>query len=158
MPDGDHGKEGMSEVVAQQGMSQAVATIYRTLIDELKFVKQQQWMITNYLLLVLAAIFGIAKAITTLTAFEKFLATAIVVVAAGFCFYVLIDLQRYMDNCRKRLEAIEREDSKCFTTEERKFLRLEPYQSTFRRGLPVFVGLMLVSAFGGLFVGYALWR
>src|SRR6266576_5353079 len=49
------------------GMSQGVATIYRALFEESRFAKQQQWMTTNYLLLVLAAIFGIGKAIDRLT-------------------------------------------------------------------------------------------
>ena len=46
-----------------EGMSQGVATKYRALFKELRFAKQQQWMATNYLLLVLAAIFGIGTAI-----------------------------------------------------------------------------------------------
>ena len=52
-------------------MSQGVATIYRALFEELRFAKQQQWMTTNYLLLVLAAIFGIGKTIDPLTECEK---------------------------------------------------------------------------------------
>ena len=61
------------------GMSQGVATIYRALFEELRFAKQQQWMTTNYLLVVLAAIFGIGKAIEPaiehLTVCEKVIAT-----------------------------------------------------------------------------------
>jgi hypothetical protein len=57
------------------GMSQGVATIYRALFEELRFAKQQQWMTTNYLLLVLAAIFGIGKAIDQLTVCEKVIGT-----------------------------------------------------------------------------------
>ena len=142
----------------KQGMSQAVATIYRALIDELKFAKEQQWKVTNYLLVSLAAIFGIGKALGTLTVCEKILATAFVVAAVVFGVYVLYDLQRHLGKSRDRLEAIEKEESKCFTPEERKLLQLEQYQSTFRRGLSILVGLILVAVFGGLLVVYALWR
>jgi hypothetical protein len=147
MADGDHEK---------QSMSQAVAIIYRALIDEIRFAKQQQWLITYYLLLVLAAIFAIGKAIGPMTACEKILAIAVVVVAVCYGSYILISLQCYMDESRKRLQDIEREDSSCFTPEERKFLRLDQYQSTIRRGLPILILLILASVFSGLLVEYAL--
>jgi hypothetical protein len=83
---------GTSQGVSQ-GMSQGVATLYRTLFEELRFAKQQQWMTTNYLLLVLAAIFGIGKAIEPLTVCEKVIATFLLLTAVGFGYYVLIDLQ-----------------------------------------------------------------
>ena len=89
-------------------MSQGVATIYRALFEELRFAKQQQWMTTNYLLVVLAAIFGIGKAIEPaiehLTVCEKVIATFLLLTAVGFGYYVLIDLQRYIGRIRKRLE------------------------------------------------------
>src|SRR5215472_2659004 len=87
-----------------KGMSQGVATIYRALFGELRFAKQQQWMAANYLLLVLAAIFGIGKAIEPLTECEKVIATFLLFAAVGFGYYVLIDLQRYIGRIRKRLE------------------------------------------------------
>jgi hypothetical protein len=87
------------------GMSQGVATIYRALFEELRFAKQQQWMTTNYLLLVLAAIFGIGKAIDQLTVCEKVIGTFLLIMAVGFGYYVLIDLQRHMGRTRKRLKA-----------------------------------------------------
>ena len=86
------------------GASQGVATIYRALFGELRFAKQQQWMAANYLLLVLAAIFGIGKAIEPLTECEKVIATFLLFAAVGFGYYVLIDLQRYIGRIRKRLE------------------------------------------------------
>jgi hypothetical protein len=141
----------------KQGMSQGVATIYRVLFDELKFAKTQQWKITYYLLLVLAAIFGIGKALE-LKVWEKILGSAFVVVLVGFGLEILRDLQRYMEKCRNRLADIEREDSKCFTLEERKFLKLEPEQSAFTRGLAIVVLLALTSVFGGLIVVWSLWR
>jgi len=147
MADGDENKK-------DDGMSQGVATKYRALFEELRFAKQQQWMATNYLLLVLAAIFGIGKAIDPLTDCEKGIATLLLVAAViGGC-WVLIDLQRSLRRTRKLLNSIE--GSKFFSPEERQVLQLEKYEHPFGRGLPILVILMGAAAFGALLVGYAI--
>ena len=144
------------------GMSQGVATLYRALFEELRFAKQQQWMTTNYLLVVLAAIFGIGKAIEPaighLTVCEKVIATFLLLTAVGFGYYVLINLQLYMGRTRKRLDDIQAEDSKFFSPEERKVLKFEPYKHPSLRNLPTLIILMGTAAFGALLVGYAIWR
>ena len=160
-----HEAQGRPSVMADDdqnkkddGMSQGVATIYRALFEELRFAKQQQWMTTNYLLLVLAAIFGIGKAIDPLIVCEKVIATFLLLTALGFGCYVLIDLQRNMGITRKRLESIEGKDSKFFSPEERKILQFEGYKFPYVRGLSILVILMGTAAFGALLVGYAMWR
>jgi hypothetical protein len=141
------------------GMSQSVATLYRALFEELKFAKQQQWTTTNYLLLVLAAIFGIGKVIDPLTDCEKIIATLLLLTAVGFSYYVLIDLQLYMGRTRKRLGDIQAEDSKFFSPEERKVLKFDkPDKHPSLRNLPTLIILMGTAAFGALLVGYAIWR
>src|SRR5215471_1370184 len=132
------------------GMSQGVATIYRALFEELRFAKQQQWMTTNYLLVVLAAIFGIGKAIEHLTVCEKVIATFLLLTAVGFGYYVLIDLQLYMGRTRKRLDDIQAEEGKFFSPEERKVLKFEPYKHPSLRNLPTLIILMGTAAFGAL--------
>src|SRR5262245_65608687 len=88
------------------GMSQGVATIYRALFEELRFAKQQQWMTTNYLLVVLAAILGIGKAIEPaiehLTVCEKVIATFLLLTAMGFGYYVQLDIQLFIGCTSKR--------------------------------------------------------
>ena len=142
------------------GMSQSVATLYRALFEVLKFAKQQQWTTTNYLLLVLAAIFGIGKAIEPaiehLTVCEKVIATFLLLTAVGFGYYVLSNLQLHMGRTRKRLDDIH--DSKFFSPEERKVLKFEPYKHPSLRNLPTLIILMGTAAFGALLVGYAIWR
>jgi hypothetical protein len=141
-----------------KGMSQGVATLYRVLFDELRFAKQQQWMTTNYLVLVLAAIFGIGKAIEPLIVCEKVIGTFLLLIAVGFGYYVLIDLQLYMGRTRLRLGRIEAEESKFFSPEERQVLQFEEYKHPYRRNLPTLIVLMGTAAFGALLVGYAIWR
>src|SRR5258708_39689829 len=42
-------------------MSKPAEILYRAFFDELRFAKQQQWTITNYLLLLMGAGFGLFK-------------------------------------------------------------------------------------------------
>lgn len=136
-------------------ISKAVETLYRALFDELKFAKQQQWRVTNYLLLVLAAIFGISKALPQpLIVCEKIIGSMLVLAAVAAGFYVLIDLQFYMGRIRVRLEAIEA----TFSLEDQKLLQVEAYPSPARRGLPFLVILLTALAIAGFLVGYGLWR
>jgi hypothetical protein len=46
--------------------------LYRAFFDELRFSKQQQWTITNYTVLLVAGVLGVAKAISPAT-FGKFI-------------------------------------------------------------------------------------
>lgn len=146
MAEGDEKKNDKG--TSQGVMSQGVGTLYRVLFDELRFAKQQQWMTTNYLVLVLAAIFGC----------EKVIGTFLLLIAVGFGCYVLIDLQLFMGRTRKRLGKIEAEESKFFSPEERQVLHFEEYTHPYRRNLPTLIVLMGTALFGALLVGYALWR
>ena len=110
------------------------------------------------MLLVLAAIFGIGKAIDPLTDCEKVIAAFLLVLAVGFGYYVLIDLQRYIGRTRMRLDDIEAENSKFFSPEERKILKLKKYEHPYLRNLPTLIILMGTAAFGALLVGYAIFR
>src|SRR5947209_6047473 len=42
-------------------MSKPAEILYRAFSDELRFAKKQQWTITNYVLLLMGAVFGVAK-------------------------------------------------------------------------------------------------
>jgi hypothetical protein len=139
-------------------MSQAVATIYRSLFDELKFAKQQQWMTTNYLLLALAAIFGIGKAAGHLTACEKIIATVLILIAVVAGYYVLIDLQCHIGRIRKRFNRIEGKNAKFFNPAERCIVQLEEYTSPYLRGSSILIMLMGAAALGAILVEYAMWR
>jgi hypothetical protein len=143
---------------AKRDMSSAMATVYKELIDDLKFAKQQQWMTTNYLMLVLAAIFAISKSIGPLTVIEKGCATFLVVGAVLIGYGVLINLQLNMRCTRKRLSNIERMDSGFFTAQERSIAHIKEYKWPFWRGLPILAVLMLAAFVGALLVGYSVWR
>ena len=110
--------------------SKPVEILYRVFFDEMKFAKQQQWTVTNYMLLLLGAILGLSITLKTLSAAEKTAASFLVVgiVAAGYFF--LIDLQFYLAKLRERIEAIEN----TFADEEKELLQVQRYLSPFRRG------------------------
>jgi hypothetical protein len=72
----------------KQEMSQAVSAVYQVLFVELRSAKRQQWTIKNYVLLTLAAIYGLASVLKeTLTACEKLIATQLAILAVGFCLF-----------------------------------------------------------------------
>jgi hypothetical protein len=62
-------------------MSKPAEILYRAFVDELRFAKQQQWTITNYVLLVMAAVFAVAKLVSPLTTWEKGVGCAFVALA-----------------------------------------------------------------------------
>jgi hypothetical protein len=96
--------EPMSETETE--MSKPGEILYRAFFDELRFAKQQQWTITNYTVLLMAGVFGVAKAISPAT-FGKFILCVIVTLIWGLNLFVLLDLQGYIQSVRRRQTDME---------------------------------------------------
>jgi hypothetical protein len=96
----------MTEPMTQTEMSKPGEILYRAFFDELRFAKQQQWTITNYTLLLMAGVFGVAKAISPAT-FGKFILCVIVFLIWGLNLFVLLDLQGYIQSVRRRQTDME---------------------------------------------------
>ena len=79
---------------------------YKASLDQLRFMKQQQWIITNYIVLVLASIFAIGRAFSlnsqSLLVSEKVLGTGFAVITFVFGLFLLIEIQRDIGNERIR--------------------------------------------------------
>jgi hypothetical protein len=76
-------------------MSPHVSTVFKELFDEIKSTKQQQWTITNYGLLILAAIYAVRQQFPEVPHSQsklKFLAIATAVVGSG----LLLRIQSHM--------------------------------------------------------------
>jgi hypothetical protein len=105
-------------------MSKPAEILYRVLFDDLKFAKQQQWTITNYALILMGAIFALAKLGTgSPPLLEKIVLSLIVflvvVVVVGL---LLLHLQLLLHNARERLEKLE----KTFSPEDQGLVNYEP--------------------------------
>ena len=112
-------------------MSKPAEILYRVLFDDLKFVKQQQWTITNYALILMGAIFALAKLGTGSPALlEKIVLSLmvfpVVVVVVGL---LLLHLQLHLYNARERLEKLE----KTFSPEDQSLVNTSRGQSQIPR-------------------------
>jgi hypothetical protein len=92
-------------------MSPHVSTVFKELFEEIKSAKQQQWTITNYGALILAAIYAVRHQlpaeVTHLQSKLKFLAIlafAITVVGS----YFLLRIQSHMARSRRRLDRLQK--------------------------------------------------
>jgi uncharacterized integral membrane protein len=92
-------------------MSPHVSTVFKELFDELKSMKQQQWTITNYGALILAAIYAVRHQlpaeVTHLQSKLKFLATLAIVTAALGSFF-LLRIQSHIARSRRRLDKLQK--------------------------------------------------
>jgi hypothetical protein len=89
------------EAATDKRMSQVAEILYRVFFDELRFAKQQQWMITNYTVLSIVGLFGVAK-VTSAGASGKFFLCIILILLWLLGLFWLFDLQGYISGLRKR--------------------------------------------------------
>ena len=76
----------------------------------MRFAKQQQWTVTNYTLLLMAAAYGLAKLIAKSPTFcERVAWCAVVAVVVALGLLVLIDLECHLRATRARRRARRRE-------------------------------------------------
>src|SRR4051794_26792438 len=93
-------------------MPSHVEIVFKQLFEELKAMKQQQWTITNYGALILAAIYAVKlSAVPHSQSWLKGLAIMTAFVGSA----LLLRVQCHMAGTRLRLDEIEK---KCFTEDE----------------------------------------
>jgi uncharacterized integral membrane protein len=92
-------------------MSPHVSAVFKELFDEIKSAKQQQWTITNYGALILAAIYAVRHQlpaeVTHLQSKLKFLAILAIATAVVGSFF-LLRIQSHMARSRRRLDKLQK--------------------------------------------------
>jgi uncharacterized protein YjiS (DUF1127 family) len=148
-------------------MSPHVAAVFKELFEEIKSAKQQQWTITNYGALILAAIYWVRHqlpaGVTHLQSKLKFLAILAIATAVLGSFLLLL-IQSDMKRSRRRLDELHKN---YFTRDELEDIGLTDSQIRnlgngtwwyyFRRGGPFLVALIFVLWAGAVLVCFALW-
>jgi hypothetical protein len=130
---------------ADREMPKHVEAAYKDAVDNILFLKRQQWVATNYALLVYAAIFVISAQFFPRTDFARNSLGIVAIVTFFVHYYIMFLFQRAMDKFRARLYWIYRT---YFNEEEQGGLDLPlGPQSPWVR-LDVAVGLVLVSFVG----------
>jgi len=131
-------------------LSEQTLIIYRAMFEQISFLKKQQWTITNYLLLVYAAVFSIKKEVASATWWvpEWVLAVGIGL-ACLYGLYALTIVQLDLAKARKDIDAV---NAVIFGATERTQLKIKKEEHPFGRGLPFTAGLVLVLVFGAVIV------
>jgi len=130
-----------------------VEAAYKDAVDNIIFLKRQQWLATNYALLVYAAIFVISAHYFSRTDLARNWLGVLTIATFVIHWYMLHLFQREIEKFRNRLGWIYRT---YFSAEERAGLdvKLEPpnwYQPE------VYIGLIAVSFVGAVLTALYLW-
>jgi hypothetical protein len=136
-------------------VSPQLANVQNSLDSVIEISKKQQWTITNYVILVYAAIFGFSQALKPLGIIERRVFGLLVAVAGVYAIGLLVQIQWDLKRYRKQLEAFH---TQTISKEDRERYQLRPYKYPFFRGgwfLGALLGVVLIGA--GLVI-YSLWR
>ena len=119
--------------------------------------KRQQWTITNYVILVYAAIFGLSQLLTNpdLTPNEARWFSALVAIAGGYAIFLLIQIQRDLGRYREQLDAFVTDT---ISEKDRKRYQIEPKPNPVLRGIWFLIALIGVVVIGAGLVIYSLLR
>ena len=132
-------------------MPEHIKLAYEDAVNNMMFFKRQQWVATNYAILVYAAIFVISAEYFSRTDFARNWLGIIAIATFFFHLYVIYSFDATISKFRERLDWIYRT---YFSGEERNNLKLFELRSPVDG---VTLGLILVSFLGLLLTAIFLW-
>jgi hypothetical protein len=122
-----------------------IQTAYKEAINNVVFHKRQQWVSTNYALLVYAAIFLVSARFFSRTDLARGWLGLLVILTFAYHMIMLRLLQDMLTKCTDRLAWIY---TNYFTEEERVGLNLWPEPKPFQSQWIITAGLVAVSVIG----------
>jgi len=131
-----------------------VKAAYRDAVDNILFLKRQQWLATNYVLLLYAAIFLISAHYFSRTDVARNWLGVITIAAFVIHWWMLHSFQRSIETFRNRLVWVYRT---YFSEEERAGLDLRLQPRSYWYQPEVYIGLLAVSFVGALLTAIYLW-
>lgn len=133
-------------------MSEGVKILYKESVDNIIFLKKQQWTITNYALVTFAAVVALSKGANNV---ETTLLTIIAAGAWAYATICMIHTQMTLTKYRKRLVHVY---NGYFHKHERDAFEFWPSAPTFSY-TPIFVyGLLVANAIAFSATIYLIWR
>jgi len=140
---------------AAEQMPEHVGAAYKDAVDNILFLKRQQWLATNYALLLYAAIFLISAHYFNRTDLARNWLGVLTIATFMIHWYMLHLFQRGIDKFRNRLAWIYRT---YFTGDERVGLDVQVEEPRSYWYQPeVYIGLMAVSFVGAVLTAIYLW-
>jgi hypothetical protein len=128
--------------------------LYQDAVENLRFIKQQQWRVTNYAALIYAAIYVVHKEPPLDTCGGRAGLTVATLVTMVFSIAVLWRLQEGMEKFRRRISFVY---ERHFTAGERRDLSLEKLITDQQPDWLIYPGLMVVSLAGAALVLVIVW-
>jgi hypothetical protein len=139
---------------AAQQMPEHVGTAYKDAVDNIIFLKRQQWLATNYALLVYAAIFVISAHYFSRTDLARNWLGVLTIATFMIHWCMLHLFQRAIEKFRNRLGWIYRT---YFSAEERAGLDVQPEPRSNWYQPELYIGLIAVSFVAAVLTAIYLW-
>jgi hypothetical protein len=135
-----------------QEMPNRILIVYKHALDNLKFLKEQQWPVTKYALTAYGVLFAAVKVINTPSYNGLFIA------AVGLVFlFSLVVLVSFMHGMRRFRARVRWIPDNCFQAEEQEGLNLGQPKNFFDR-FAFGGGLMAISLIGAILASLAICR
>jgi hypothetical protein len=124
--------------------------VYRTRLTQVDFAKKQQWVVTNYAVLIYAAIVWVGKNAEPISTLLRCFLSFVIFVTGICAIGLIIRFQFVLRDARLRLDEA---NAYCFTDKQRDVLKLrefgvEHFEGPFWRGWEVLLALVLVCFVG----------
>jgi len=129
-------------------MTPQIAQAYADTMSNLAFIKQQQWTVTNYVVLLIAALFALHGRASP---GGLWIMGGLVLLTGGYGLYLLMKMQAGLLKFRRRMAAI---NARFFTPEEREWLAISDKPKSMFHDVGFLVGLSAVIVMAA---GLALW-
>ena len=139
---------------AERQMPEHVKAAYRDAVDNILFLKWQQWLATSYVLLLYVAIFLVSAHYFSRTDVARNWLGGITIAAFVVHWWTLHSFQRSIETFRSRLAWVY---STYFSEDERAGLDLRLEPRSYWHESEVYIGLILVSLVGAVLTAVYLW-
>jgi hypothetical protein len=124
--------------------------VHKARLDRIDFIKKQQWVVTNSVALIYAAIVWVGRNPSHPSPLLLWLLSVAIIVAG-----LIAMLDRFKHDLNEAKEALNKANEYCFTDDQRKALDLQ--RSGPHRGWEVFVAYLAVCIIGAFIALVALW-
>jgi hypothetical protein len=136
-------------------VSPQLLNVQNSLYSVIENSKRQQWTITNYVILVYAAIFGLSQLLKNPTPNEDRCFSVLVAISGCYAIFLLIRIQMDLGRYREQLDAF---IADTINEKDRGRYQIEPKPNPVLRGVWFLIALIGVVVIGGGLVIYSLLR
>jgi hypothetical protein len=136
----------------RQAVTPQALEVYKARLAQVDFIKKQQWVVTNYAVLIYAAIVWVGKNAEPISTILRCFLSFVIFVTGAYSIWLLVRFQFDLRDARLRLDEA---NAPCFSDEQRDALKLREFgvehlEGPFWRGWEVLLALILVCFLGAV--------